>query len=90
MKAMLLMIAAFASSVAHGADYVVVQAGPTSVQRTTSSATLTPSGVYWTFSSPRATTTLGPRGELYQTFRGVNSTVTLLPQGQMVFTVRGR
>ena len=58
--------------------------------RPTSSATLTPRGVYWTFETPRATTTLGPKGELYQTFRSPTATVTLLPDGGLVWTVKGR
>ena len=57
--------------------------------RATSSATLTPNGVYWTFDTARATTTLGPRGELYQTFRSPNATVTLLPRGELVWTMQG-
>ncbi len=58
--------------------------------RPASSATLTPRGVYWTFETPRATTTFGPRGEVYQTFRSPTATVTLLPDGGLVWTVKGR
>ena len=91
MKASSLLIAVLLGVAAQAEDLtVLVPLNPAPVQRTTSSATLTPSGVYWTFNSPRASTTLGPKGELYQTFRSANSSVTLLPQGQVIVTFKGR
>ena len=69
---------------------MLVPVDPTPVRASSSSATLTPDGVYWTFRTPKASVTLTPRGETYTTFRGTNSSVTLLPKGQVVFSVRGR
>ena len=91
MKAMLIILAGFVSLAAQGQDFaVLVPVGTTPARLTTSSATLTPNGVYWTFNTPKASVTLTPRGETYTTFRSANSSVTLLPQGQVIFTVNGR
>jgi hypothetical protein len=95
MKAFSFLIALLLSVAARAQDLtLLVPLNPTPVRQatsqTTSSATLTPNGVYWTFNSPRATTTLGPNGELYRTFHGPTSSVTLLPQGQVILTFRGR
>lgn len=90
MKTMLIILAGFASCAARGQDVVLVPVGTTPVQLTTSSETLTPNGVYWTFNTPKASVTLTQRGESYTTFRSANSSMTLLPQGQVIFTVSGR
>jgi hypothetical protein len=90
MKTMLIILAGFASCAAQAQDAVLVPVGSASLQPTTSSATLTPNGVYWTFNTPKASVTLTPRGESYTTFRSANSSMTLLPQGQVIFTVSGR
>jgi hypothetical protein len=91
MKAFSFLIAVLLGVAARAQDLtLLVPLNPTPDRQTASSATLTPNGVYWTFNSPRATTTLGPNGELYRTFHGPTSSVTLLPQGQVIFTFRGR
>lgn len=90
MKAMLIILAGFVSLAAQGQEAVLVAVATTPARLTTSSATLTPNGVYWTFNTPKASVTLTPRGETYTTFRSANSSVTLLPQGQVIFTVNGR
>ena len=90
MKTMLIILAGCASFAAQGQDAVLVPVGTTPARLTTSSATLTPNGVYWTFNTPKASVTLTPRGESYTTFHSANSSVTLLPQGQVIFTFQGR
>ena len=91
MKAMLIILAGVVSLAAQAEDVtVLVPVGATPARLTTSTATITPNGVYWTFNTPKASVTLTPRGDSYTTFRSANSGVTLLPQGQVVFTFNGR
>ena len=95
MRLWLWVAAGFMSLGAHADDLTLVLPVRTTplhglALRPTSSATLTPRGVYWTFETPHSTTTLGPKGELYQTFRSSNASVTLLLDGGLVWTVKGR
>jgi hypothetical protein len=90
MKAGLVVIAALAGLAAEAEDLVLVSVDPAPARFNSSTATLTPDGVYWTFSTPKASVTLTPRGESYATFRSLNSTVTLLPAGQVVYSVRAK
>ena len=90
MKAGVLVLAVLVGFAAQAEDLVLVPVDPAPVRFNSSTATLTPDGVYWTFRTPKAAVTLTPRGETYTTFRGLNSTVTLTPKGTTVFTVQGR
>ena len=89
MKASLFLLAALVGFAAQAEDLVLVPVDPAPVRLNSSTATLTPDGVYWTFRTPKTSVTLTPRGDTYTTFRSLNSTVTLTPQGETYTTLRG-
>ena len=65
MKAAFLLLLAVLCSAAQAEDVVVwVPAASPPPQVTSSTATLTPEGVYWTFNSARSSVTLTPLGAL--------------------------
>ncbi len=90
MRYAVLVLLCLASWGLRAQDFVLVPIGVPPVRLNTSTATLTPDGVHWTFSTPKASVTLTPRGDTYTTFRSLNSTVTLTPKGTTIFTVQGR